>query len=79
MNSDHPMEAVEPIRLLLLAVIKMADSLPFIAPQRMRRPGEEKWLDRLYRAGSICFAIRKPSAPHVIASDLAAMAFGQQG
>ena len=37
--------------------------LPWLTPRKMRWPVKDKELDRLYRAGSICFAIQKKALP----------------
>lgn len=43
-----------------LAVLDHAnDKLPWLTPRKMRWPRKDQDLDRLFRAGGICFAIRK--------------------
>jgi len=51
------------LKRVLGLVESLHRNLPWLAPQKMRWPPIERQLDRLYRAGSICFAIQKsPSA-----------------
>lgn len=47
------------IRSLLRRVDSIHRSFPFLAPRKMRWSRHEKCLDELYRAGSLCFCIRK--------------------
>ena len=47
------------IRFLLGIVHRVDRAAPFLAPRRMRWPLRERELDRLYRAGTICFLVRK--------------------
>ena len=46
------------IKLMLAAVDWIARHFPWLAPRKMRWSDKEKQLDRLYRAGSVCFAIQ---------------------
>ncbi len=47
------------IRSLLSGVCAVHDWLPWLAPRRMRWSVKDKEIDALYRAGAICFVIRK--------------------
>ena len=47
------------LKLLLRCIDNLNRRLPWLAPRKMQWPPVEKQLDRLYRAGSICFAIQK--------------------
>lgn len=47
------------IRRILTAVDKVHKKLPFLSPRKMKWPEKEKKLDELYRAGSLCFVIKK--------------------
>ena len=49
------------IRALLGMVGAIDRAAPFLAPRRMRWPESEKRLAALCRAGSICFAMRRPA------------------
>jgi SAM-dependent methyltransferase len=48
---------------IIKSMIKLIDQIhthiPFLAPRRMKWSAKDKELDSLYRAGSICFVIRK--------------------
>jgi SAM-dependent methyltransferase len=50
------------IRAMLMLVDKMHEQLPLLAPRRMKWSHKQKRLDKIYRAGSICFVVRKPLA-----------------
>jgi len=47
------------VKGLIKIVDLIHEKLPFLAPRRMKWSKKEKELDLLYRAGSICFIIRK--------------------
>lgn len=47
------------IRFLLAGLCALHVRLPWLAPRRIRWSVKDKELDSLYRAGAICFAIRK--------------------
>ena len=49
------------IKMMLAAVDWTARHFPWLAPRKMRWSDKEKQLDRLYRAGSVCFAIQSIS------------------
>lgn len=47
-----------------LAVLNTINlKFPWLTPRKMRWPSKDKELDRLFRAGSICFAIQKQVGP----------------
>ena len=48
------------IKIVLKSIATVHEKAPFLAPRRMKWSKEEKRLDRIYRAGSICFLIQKP-------------------
>ena len=48
------------IKYMLKSIAAIHEKAPFLAPRRMKWSKEEKRLDRIYRAGSICFLIQKP-------------------
>lgn len=48
------------IKSMLKFIAVIHEKAPFLAPRRMKWSKEEKRLDRIYRAGSICFVIQKP-------------------
>lgn len=47
------------IKIGLKSIAAVHEKAPFLAPRRVKWPKEEKRLDRIYRAGSICFLIQK--------------------
>lgn len=47
------------IRKLISLVARIDRRFPWLAPRRAKWPESAKARDRLYRAGSICFVIRK--------------------
>jgi len=49
------------VRLLLKAVHVLHQRLPFLAPRKMKWSQHDKNIDSLFRAGSICFLIKKVS------------------
>jgi SAM-dependent methyltransferase len=50
------------IKAILMLLEKIHDHLPFLAPRRMRWSPKEKQLDKIYRAGSICFVAKKATS-----------------
>jgi SAM-dependent methyltransferase len=48
------------IKSLLRALNLINEKVPYLAPRKMKWSQEEKRLDELYRAGSICFVMQKP-------------------
>jgi SAM-dependent methyltransferase len=54
------------LKRLLGLVDSLNRNLPWLAPRKLRWPAAERRLDRLYRAGSICFAIQKNPVAHAI-------------
>lgn len=53
------------IKLLLSLIDKLHIRLPFLAPRKMKWTEQEKRLDKLHRAGSICFVIQKPAVDDI--------------
>lgn len=51
------------IRVLLKMLDRIHSGMPFLAPRKMRWPQREKYIDRLHRAASIGFVIRRPTEP----------------
>ncbi len=47
------------IKIMLAGVDWLATHLPWLTPRKMRWSEKAKQLDRLYRAGSLCFSIQK--------------------
>lgn len=47
------------IKLFLSQVDKIHQSMPFLAPKKMKWNEEDRQLDKLYRAGSVCFCVIK--------------------
>ena len=50
------------IRVILKLVERIHNYLPLLAPRRMKWSHKQKRLDKIYRAGSICFVVRKSLA-----------------
>jgi len=48
------------IRAMLKAIERLHNHVPFLAPRRMKWPHKQQRLDKIYRAGSICFVVQKP-------------------
>lgn len=47
------------VKRLLAAVDLLNSKAPWLTPRKMRWPQKQKELDKLYRAGSLCFVIQK--------------------
>ena len=47
------------IKGMLKGVSWIASHCPWLTPRKMRWPEKERQLDRLYRAGSVCFSIQR--------------------
>lgn len=56
------------IRWCLRFLDFMNRKLPWLTPRKMRWPVKDKELDRLFRAGSVCFSIRKRLLPTSVTS-----------
>ena len=49
------------IRAMLKAIERFHNQIPCLAPRRMKWSRKQKRLDKIYRAGSICFVMQKPT------------------
>jgi SAM-dependent methyltransferase len=54
------------LRRLLGLVDALNRHLPWLAPRKLRWPLADRQLDRIYRAGSLCFAIQKNREVHAV-------------
>ena len=50
------------IKVMLGVIDEIHHRFPLLAPRKMKWPERDKKLDKLHRAGSICFVIQKPIA-----------------
>lgn len=53
------------VKGMLAGLAWVASQLPWLMPRKMQWPEKEKQLDRLYRAGSLCFSIQKVSCGNI--------------
>ena len=60
------------VKGMLGGVDWIASNLPWLTPRKMRWPEKDKQLDRLYRAGSLCFSIQKIPVDEASANPCAA-------
>jgi SAM-dependent methyltransferase len=47
------------LKMTLAIISAVNDKLPWLTPRKMRWPQKAKELDKLYRAGSLCYVVRK--------------------
>ena len=53
------------VKGMLTAVDWIASHCPWLTPRKMRWPEKDRQMDRLYRAGSVCFSIQRVVADEV--------------
>ena len=60
------------VKGILGGVDWIASNVPWLSPRKMRWPEKDKQLDRLYRAGSLCFSVQKIPVDETSANPCAA-------